>query len=171
MYAVSSDRRDRRARARGALRGLAAVACAALALVGAGCKLHAELPPGFLRLDAGGGELKATTPDGARLWVREFDDDDEGSLEFWADAVADDLVRNRGYVPAGTDTIHDGSGREGVLQRYTVQHDGSPHGYLIAIFVVAGTWSSTIRVAEFTAESARFDELEEGVRGAIATLR
>ena len=42
-----------------------------------GCSgISMDVPTPFLRLETPRAELKATTPDDARLWVREFEDHD-----------------------------------------------------------------------------------------------
>jgi hypothetical protein len=127
-------------------------------------------PDGFLRLETGGDELKATTPDGARLWVREFDDRDCGTLAFWAEAVENDLVENRGYVRDRGAEIEDADGHPGRLQRYSATAAGEPHGYLIAIFVIEGVNTNTIRTAEFTAPRATFDAHAAAVEAALRTI-
>ena len=74
-------------------------ALAAASLLLGACTIQADLPSEFLRLDSQQRELKAMTADDARLWVREFDDPEDGNLAFWTEALRNDLVDRRGYKP------------------------------------------------------------------------
>ena len=150
-----------------ASRGIAIFGALALAACGS---LDMQVPDGFLRLETPGDEIKATTAAGARLWVREFEDRDCGALMFWAEAVRNDLVDNRGYVYAGDGEVEDAEGHAGKVQRYSTTAAGEPHGYLIAIFVIEGASTNTIRTAEFTAPRATFDAHAAAVEAALRTI-
>ncbi len=142
----------------------------ALALAGGCAPLEMELPQGFLQLETGHEELKATTPDEARLWVREFDDRDQGDLSFWSSTLQNDLERRRGYRLVRVDDTEDAAGRAGVVMELAATVEGEPQGYLIAIFVIAGGSTNTIRVVEFVARDAVFAEHAGAVRAALRTL-
>ena len=80
--------------------------------------LEADLPETFLQLDTDRDELKATTPDGALFWVREFDDQHGGGLEFWTAALREDFVEGRGLVAIGDPAeVEDDRGRTGTVLR------------------------------------------------------
>ena len=146
---------------------LSTIGCALLALTSCISGPRLDAPDGFLQLRETPTDYKATTADGARLWARQFEDRDEGTLAFWADALEHDLIRNRGYELIDRTPTANAAGLEGVLQRYRVHTDGAPHGYLIAVFADHGT----IRTVEFLAPSAVYDAHEDAVRTAITTLR
>ena len=139
----------------------------------AGCGgLQMELPEGFLRLQrAPHDQLKATTPDDARLWVREFDDPDEGTLEFWTRTVQNAFMRERGYELVRTTEVRDGAGHDGRALQFHVTIAGERRGYLLALFVVPRAGSDTIRVAELVARREVFDGRRDEVLQALATLR
>ena len=140
----------------------------AFAMLLASCgSLDMTVPEPFLRLSTGGGEIKATTPDDARLWVREFDDPEHGDVAFWTKALHHDLDA-RGYRALEDQaSARDAAGNEGQVRSYVAILDGVEHGYLVAVFVPS---AGTVRVAEFVAPRARFDELAPIVRAALATL-
>ncbi len=147
--------------------------CATLLALLAGCvstpSLQMKLPDDFLQLESPRNRgLRATTADDARLWVRNFNVQADGSQKFWADAVLNDLVESRGYELVSSDVIQDAEGESGTAMEFTTVADGERVGYLMAVFWRGG---GKIRVAEFTAPQARFDELSDGVRAAITTLR
>lgn len=128
-------------------------------------------PDGFLVLSRGPGELKATTPDDDRLWVRDFDDEARGDLAFWRDALKADFARNRGYTLLSERDVVDAGGTPGVELVWEATLGGRPFRELVAVFVREGLLGNTIRVVEFVAEKDRFDAQVEAVRGSIATLR
>ncbi|MBK8975684.1 MAG: hypothetical protein IPM29_07145 [Planctomycetes bacterium] len=153
-----------------AVRAVAALGLAAAA----GCaNLRADLPQGFLELRSEGGrQLKAMTADDARLWIRDFDVEDGGDLDFWTAALRTDLIARRGLVPIGeVARIEDGTGRTGTLQLFEARVDGADRGYLCALWVRERGDESSIRTAEFTAPRPRFDELLTDVRAALGTVR
>ena len=138
----------------------------------AGCRSIAmDLPAPFLQLDTPGAELKATTPDDARLWVREFEDRDRGGLAFWAATLQNDLAGNRGYQLVAADDVRDAAGRVGRLLHLEASANGERWSYLVAVFVVEGMFSHTIRVAEFVARDTVFATYADAVRAALPTLR
>lgn len=151
---------------------LRCVALLAVAACLASCSLTMQVPEPFLVLRTPGDEVKATTPEDARLWVREFADPDEGDAAFWTEALAHDLER-RGYQPLGeAEQVRDAAGRTGFVRSFAVDADGREHGYLVAVFVRDHWWSGHIvRVAEFVAPRAAFDTLAPRVRAALATLQ
>ena len=141
------------------------------------CSLYMKVPLGFLQLQTSGSELKAQSPDEARLWVREFHDHDQGKLEFWAKALSRDLIESRGYQLTDTRAVKDLAKRQGTELRFTTNLGGTQRGYMIAIFVFEGSRLNIfaaryniIRVVEFTAEKAVFDRYIEAVHLAIASL-
>lgn len=143
------------------------VCCAMLSLLASCGSIEFELPNGFLEVRNEQNNAKATTADGARLWIRDFANPHEGSLEFWADAIEHDFVRNRGYELIERALIRDGRGDEGVLQSYKTDAQGEAHGYLVAMFVR----DQAVRVAEFVAPTEVFATYAPSVRAAFATIR
>ena len=130
-----------------------------------------QMPAPFLALRAPRGEFKAVTPDDARLWVREFVDEEHGSLAFWVEALRRDLTESRGYELVDESDVRDAAGRAGRRLRCAATIEGERHGYLVAVFVIDGLVAATIRVVEFTARLAAFDAHYGAVVGALPTLR
>ena len=148
---------------------------AALGLLLASCaSVSMDVPDDFLRLTSQeSDDVRAVTADGARIWVREFDVNDDASLSFWTEALTNDLVERRGYRLEEPQTVSGAGGLEGVLLEGGCTVDGQEQGYLVAVFLVPGSLFSSdrVRTVEFTAERALFDQHEEAVREAIATVR
>ncbi len=151
-------------------RARAAILASLLTLT-ACASIEMELPGDFLQLKVPGLQLKATTPDDARLWVRQFDDYDQGDLSFWVRTLRNDLEQNRGYTPIGEEETVAAGDHEGLLMQFAVEVEGVPEGYLVVVFVTAGGRSNTITVLEFVAEKSVYDERLPAVRAALPTLR
>ena len=134
-----------------------------------GC-LTMKAPDRFLVTERGGDELKAITPEESKLWVRSFDDDDQGGLPFWRDALLEDLKKNRGYVVVSEGESKDGNGNAGKELVLESTVNGRPVRELLALFVYGGMWSDTIRVVEYVAEKEQFEKEVAGVRASIATM-
>ncbi len=137
----------------------------------AGCAMEISPPRDFLRLEGAKREIRLTTPEQARVWVREFEDPDQGEVAFWSAALRNDLVGRRGYTLRDEGDIDDGRGDEGHWASFTTTVDGQPYGYLAALWVDTGARNNTIRIAEFVAPQQEFDERLASVRTALETLR
>jgi len=141
-----------------------------------GCAVDMDVPDGFLKLEQQGqAELRALTPDGAELWVREFAVDAGATIDYWAEAVAVDLRDARGYELGEPESVTDGTGREGRAFTGATVVAGERCGYYVAVFLLPKSWlpftQEHVRVVEFAAPRERFDADIEDVRAAVATLR
>jgi hypothetical protein len=144
--------------------------CVGVAVAASSC-VTMETPKTFLVIDRGTAELKATTPDDDRLWVRTFDDDVKGDLSFWRDALKNDLVKNRGYTLLSEGTATDASGAQGAELVLEATVDGRAYQELVALFVYEGALGNTIRVVEFVAEKDRFAAQLDDVRASVRTMK
>ncbi len=142
----------------------------ALALLSSGC-LSIDLPEDFLRIHRSPSQIKLMAADESKLWVRDFDDDDQGDLQFWSQALREDFVENRGYTLIEEGTVKDPGDREGREWLFETTTHGQPYRYLVTLFVFEGWFSNTIRVSEFVARKAAFDRYLEDVRAAVLTVR
>jgi hypothetical protein len=132
------------------------------------CAIGVDLPDGYLRIDSPWGQVKALTPDDSRLWIREFDAEEEATLAFWTEALRNDLVDRRGYVPTSEpEPVTDGDGVEGTIQSFTIRYQGVEYGYLIAVFVDG----DDVRTAEFAAPATDFAARAPAIRESLGTIR
>lgn len=139
-------------------------------LLGSGC-ISMQVPDRFLVIDRGTRQLKAITPDEAKLWVRDFDDEAEGDLGFWAEALRTDLVETRGYVLVSEGRCEDAGGNEGVELVLESTLQGQPQREMLCLLVYPGAFEHRIRVVELVAPKDDFEELLEGARAAVRTLK
>lgn len=135
-----------------------------------GCaNLTLDTPDGFLVVNESRSEIRATSSDGALLWARTFDDPHGGDQAFWADALYNDLVDNRGYTmleknPAEAGAgAHSVDGEEMLFETFT---HGALHRYLIWLFVRA----NTICVVEFVGRPEPFADRIDAVRESVRSL-
>lgn len=128
-------------------------------------------PERFLVVDESGSQLKATTPEESKLWLRDFPDSDKGGLAFWRDALKADLVDNRGYLLISEGPVQDGAGTPGheLVLESTV--NGQTVRELLALFVYPGWFDDTIRVVEYVAEKPTFDKEVDAVRKSLSTIQ
>ncbi len=143
---------------------------AALALALSGC-LSIETPEEFLLLEESSDELKLITPDEAKLWVREFADDDRGDLDFWVAALQADFVDNRGYTLLEDGALQDAAGRDGHEWLFEATTHGETYRYLVTLQVREDLTTNTIRVSEYVATKEKFDAYLGSVREAVASVR
>lgn len=144
-----------------------------VAAVSVGCTV-VELPKAFLPLQphTSAADYRAVTGDNASFWMREFTEVQAGSLEFWAEALEYDFVQQRGYQVVGKGDLTSSAGPARWIES-VANVRGERFGHLIAIWVVPHTFAAgcTVRVAEFTAREAEYQEHVAGVRAALATVR
>lgn len=133
-----------------------------------GC-VHMPLGDAFLVVDESPGQLKAITADGAKVWVRDFPQDG-GDLKFWSAALKLDFVQRRGYVLRDEAPITDGSAHAGVAYLFETQVQGRPVRYWIAVFLIEGVLSDTVRVVEYIADKDVFDAHYGAVKRAVTQL-
>lgn len=148
----------------------AALALVLLLAAAAGC-VGLEAPARFLVTDRSCDQLKAITPEESKLWVRRFDDEDRGGLDFWKDALKSDLKDNRGYVVLSEGAATDGTGAAGHSLTLETTVNGRPVRELLAVFVRPGLLADSIWVLEYVAPKDVFDKEVEGVKASLATLR
>jgi len=143
----------------------------ALPVLLGGC-LAIEAPEDFVVLDRGSRDLRAVTPDEARLRVRDFRNPEGGDLAFWSKVLKKDFVEGRGYALIDERKVADNMGREGEEFLFAVDGKKGAYRYLVRISLVKGTLRRKfIRVAEFAAPPDVFVRHEENVRTAFNTIR
>ena len=173
MCASDSDRLDMVAAARTLP---AAWLAAGLLALSSGC-VSMELPEPFVVLSRSTKELKAVTPEDARIWVRIRSVAANTNLAFWSKLLENEFARNRGYtLIEGPKDIADGNGVPGKEYVFEVTAQGLPQRYLLAVFVIDDRvlgflWlRKKVCTVEFVAPKDDFALLVEAVRKGIGTL-
>ena len=148
---------------------LAMLAAGSAAVVLGGC-LSLDLPRTFIVEKSGIDEFRAATADDGILVARDFSDSQEGTFDFWSEALRADFTKNRGYTLIGERRVKDRVGHEGLELVFEVTAAGSPHRYLVTLFVLEGWLVNEIRVVEFAAPREVFERHAESVRAAIQAM-
>lgn len=148
-----------------------AVPCLLALVLAAGACVSLEPPARFLVTDRSGDQLKAITPEESKLWVRRFDDEDKGGLDFWKDALKSDLKDNRGYLLLAEAPATDGTGAAGHTMTLETTVNGRPVRELLAVFVRPGLCGDSIWVLEYVAPKDVFDKELAGVTASLSTLK
>lgn len=142
---------------------------AASALLLAGCpSLSLHPPQDFVLLEPSRGyTLRATNAEGVVLAVRELDNDPQGTLTFWSNAVGGRLRALRGYVPMGEEPVTAASGQTGRRLSFTRAEGEQPYAYGVSVFVI----DDRVVVVE---EGGRLDDVQrsrEALDLALGSLR
>lgn len=144
----------------------------ALSLVLPSCAMSVDLPDTFLEQRADGRQFKASSADGAIFWIERFELPKKGDkLDFWVEALQNDLVGRRGYTAEQEPAAIKLGSRDAVEMLFHTTHQGRPHRYLVVLCVDKGWSQPSITVARYAAEKVVFDAHLEEVRTAIRSLR
>lgn len=109
-------------------------------LTGCGHSFEAATPVGFVELeDQTLHDYRATTADGLVIAVRELDHEPEGSEDFWARAIENQLRDRGGYALIGSQEVQSKSGQKGKQMRFGHDESGTPHVYVVTLFVTKDT--------------------------------
>jgi len=137
-----------------------------------GCAIHADVPDRFLKLKNDRYEFKATSADDAIFWVRRFDTEAEDStLDFWEEALTNNLVKGRGYKLVKSDKLQTRSGCPGRTMILEATVGGQTQRELFVVFLKERLWDGpSIYVAEYVAPAPLFDQYLDKVREAIESL-
>lgn len=99
-------------------------------------------------------DWKAVNADGVVVVLRERDNDQGGSLQFWLEALEREIVEGHGYELTETVDVKTRN-MSGKQLRFLVDYGGTPYHYHVALFVIDGEI--------VTIETTYPDSLAEGV--------
>ncbi|MCU0724651.1 MAG: hypothetical protein MUE73_02510 [Planctomycetes bacterium] len=131
-------------------------------LLFAGCLApRIDVPAGYVTVPAGDGELlSAVSPDGNRLRVRHHENPPEGTLEFWREAMQNELVAGRGHELLESSAIAGPDDRPGWEFLFRVDRPEGAYLYLV-----------TVRVDGRTVETVEAGGTEAALREDLPELR
>ena len=112
-------------------------ACLATLILCAGC--HTLTPPAdFMpveRGDLGEYDQRVVSADGVVIGVRSQTTSSPGTLEFWSQAVANELTTNKGYQLAGAEDAVGAGGQKCKFMTFHYSLRGNSMTYLLAVYV------------------------------------
>ena len=111
-------------------------------------------------------DLRATNAHGAVMSVRAIDNDVEGNLSFWVDAVKNKLRTQGGYALLDEGEIRAASGQAGHQLRFGRDQNGQAYQYWVSLFVTP----DTIWLVEAGGRGEVWEQAAPKVERSIATL-
>jgi len=102
---------------------------------GCGAAFDMQAPSDFVELDESTSyDLRTTNAQGVVLAVRQLDNDPEGSLSFWVDAIKNRMRTVRGYALVEEHDVHAQGGVTGKQLRFGRDEGTQPYVYWITVF-------------------------------------
>ena len=110
---------------------------------------------------------KAVSAEGVSLAMRQEDNPEGGTAEFWAAAVKNQLAGARGYTPAGESAVTSADGAAGKRLDFTVNLEGRDMAYLVAVWVEG----KQIVIVEAGGPKEKFEADRGKIEAALKTVR
>ncbi len=126
-----------------------------------------QSPTGYLPLEPHG-ELvyHAVAPNGNRIEIREHENREEGTVDYWARAVRRELVEGRGYSVQGEREIRSRDEAPGREILFSAEHQLREYLYLVAITADAGR----VQIVEAGGERTALEPDLPAIRAMVDTL-
>ena len=138
----------------------------ALLLLAASCSRLAVTPPeGFAELE-GGRAYQAVSPEGLQYRVRSIKNEPPKSLEFWAEALENHLVKE-GYRLNGQSRSFAGGDHRGLAFEWVLPYGNESYLYLTALIVT----EKTITLAEAAAPYPVFVRYRQALLDSLGSIR
>jgi len=140
------------------------------ALLVGGCAHTMTAPPNFVavdKADLGIYDYRAVSADGAVLALRSVRNRKEGTLEFWTQAVINQLTAGQGYKLAESESVKSDARADGRLLKLTAQRSGATFRYLVAIFISG----DDILIAEAGGKEDVLKPRMQEIRGALLSAK
>ena len=156
---------------RRALRGLLTIGLAATAALAGGCwGSPLQMPAGFVavgRGDLGGFDARGVSADGVALGLRTENNPRGGTLEFWSQAIENEMTAGRGYRLMSAHDVTGLAGARGKLLTFSVTRQGAAFTYAVAVFVD----DAKVTVAEAGGKEEPYKKHAQAVREALLSVR
>lgn len=153
----------------GKLSSLLLLVLLALGAAACGNSFDVRRTGGLTEFDEPGGEYdyRATTADVVVVGVREIDNDPEGTLDFWAQAVRNRVRDLGGYELVRELDVRAASGERGKQLQFAREQEGRPYVYWVTLFVT----DDTIYLIEAGGGREAWQRDEPRVRQALSGFR
>lgn len=152
---------------------IAALLTLSSVLFACGQSFTINTPRGFIVLEeerASQYEFRSTSADGIVIAVRDIENEQEGTLEFWAEAVTSKLRDSRGYAMLEESDISAG-GVQGKQIRFGRDESGHSYRYWVTVFVRSEGANARIWVIEAGGRQEVFERRQEEIERTIASFR
>jgi hypothetical protein len=136
-----------------------------------GCLMQTlSLPPNFIKVDKpsqGAYAVRGVSADGVVVALRTESNPEGGTLDFWTEAVTDQMTRDRGYSAAGSEAVKSDAGLPGRLLKFSTHRQGTAFTYLLAVYVQGGN----ILIAEAGGKADTVEEKLADLRKSLLSVR
>lgn len=127
------------------------------------------LPEHFVAVDKtelGDYAVRGISADGVVVGLRVQDNMTNGTLEFWAKAIQNEMT-GRGYQLDKIEEVASAAGKSGRLMTFSVRSRGAPFTYYQALYVVG----SRVLVAEAGGKTEAIESRKKDIRASILSVR
>ena len=103
-----------------------------------GCMHTMNLPPNFVpvnKADMGDYAVRGVSVDGVVVALRSETNPERGTLDFWSQAITNQMTVSQGYKLDSSDDVASASGAPGRLLTFSTEKQGTAFAYLLAVFV------------------------------------
>ena len=139
-----------------------------------GCRsFNIETPDAFLELEdqrRASYDYRATTADGVVLAVQSLPNKQNGTLEFWSEAIRNKLRDVRGYALLEETDVRTSRGLAGKQMRFGRDESGQTYRYWVTVFVRPEGASPKLWVIEAGGLQEAFERRQRLVEQTIATF-
>jgi len=135
-----------------------------------GCLTTMDTPTNFVvvdRGDLGNYKVKAVSAGGVVVGLRMEDNPKRGTLEFWSEAIGDELTAARGYKPVKSEPVTSASGLPGRLMEFSTMQQGSQFTYMVALYVT----SAQVALAEAGGKTDALSKRAAEIRASLLSVR
>ena len=151
------------------MRWITLIVCAAVAPLLGGCAGNLDLPSNFVELppeETGRYDVKAVSADGVLIALRRMDNPKNGTADFWAKAVENELT-SRGHSLIESVPVTSESGSAGRLLTFTRDQKGQSFTYILGVFVKG----KRLLIAEAGGKTDAFDKRKAEISKSLLSVR
>jgi len=144
------------------------LSCFCALLLGSACAtFHMPTPDNFAEVQSSRWSLWALTSEEDKLVVTYFRSDVKQDLRFWANAVRNNLVGERGYTLVEEGAFKTDAGIPGHRFLFELSMGEVPYRYLLVLFATQGWWAQHIYTAQFLCEKINYAKSAPAVEDAL----
>ncbi len=117
---------------------IAAALFSTMTLTGCISAVKLDLPSSFVEVDEDEYsmyDMRGVSADGVVVAARRQENPKQGTLEFWSEAIKNELQSSKGYTLTSSDKVTSAKNLPGKLMSFVHEQSGVKFMYLLAVFV------------------------------------
>lgn len=149
-------------------RRLVMVVAMCLCAVSGGCIHGMETPGNLVNVEQYGDGFvaRAISADGVVVGLRQQVNPDNGTLDFWAQAIENEMQAAKGYRLVKKENVTSSAGRPGRWMEFTVQQPGGTFRYINVVYVA----QKAVLIAEAGGKDAAVESHMADIRKAMLSV-